>query len=247
MIYPDWSPLNIAFYGTLALLAAAAGPMEYWGPLQLRYSKFRTASGVPSRIGMLILYAVPLAALLLSALPYLARPTLVQAVVFGAVFLHFLKRCIESLFLHKYSGPMAATTVLMVTFLYSLLAGMVGYLNREPLPAMDGLAWVGVLLWLVGEAGNFLHHKRLADLRRSSMDYILPRGLLFDYAICPHYLCELVAWLGVLLVSRQFGLLLLFLFMVGYLSTRGIKTLHWYRERFPTLPPHIKVLVPFVF
>jgi len=56
----------------------------------------------------------------------------------------------------------------------------------------------------------------------------------------------LAAWLGILQASWQFGLLLLFLFMVGYLSTRGIKTLRWYRERFPTLPPHIKVLVPFV-
>ena len=247
MLHPDWTPFTIAFYVALAVMAAAAAPMEYWGPLQMRYSKFRGASGVPSRPGMIVLYAVPLAVLVLFARPYLAHPTLVQAIVFGAVFLHFLKRIVESLFLHKYSGPMAATTVVMVTGLYALLAGMVGYLNRAPLPAMDGLAWLGVLLFLAGEAGNFLHHKRLADLRRSSMDYIVPHGLLFDYAVCPHYFCELVAWLGVVLVSRQLGLVLLFLFMVGYLTTRAFKTLQWYRLRFPELPPDIKLLVPFVF
>ncbi|HEX7970293.1 MAG TPA: DUF1295 domain-containing protein [Stellaceae bacterium] len=247
MIYPEWSTLNVAFYAALALMAFSAGPMEYWGPLQLRYSKFRGASGVPSRLGMLVLYSVPLAVLTVMALPYLARPTTVQAIVFAAVFLHFLKRCLESLFVHKYSGPMDATTVLMVAGLYSLLTGMIGYLNRQPLPTMDGLAWLGVVLYLIGEAGNFLHHKRLADLRRGRTGYIIPRGLLFDYAVCPHYLFELVAWLGVLLISRHLGLLLLFLFMVGYLSTRGLKTLRWYHERFPDFPAGTKVLVPFVF
>jgi 3-oxo-5-alpha-steroid 4-dehydrogenase len=247
MIYPEWSPFNLAFYGLLTAMALASAPMELWGPLQLRYSKFRAATGVPSRDGMLFIYTVPLVVLTLFSLPYLHDPSLVQALVFDAVFLHFVKRCFESLFLHKYSGPMDGTTVLIVAGLYSLLAAMVGYLNRQPLPDMDYIAWAGAVLWLVGETGNFLHHKRLADLRRDGKAYILPHGLLFDYAICPHYLFELLSWLGVVLVSRHLGLALLFCFMVGYLSMRSLKTLRWYRERFPKFPSHVRALVPFVF
>ena len=247
MIFPEWNSLTIAFYGVLALMALSAAPMEYWGPLQLQYSKFRAPTGMPSRPGMIILYAVPIIVLVVAALPYLAAPTLVQAIVFGAVFLHFAKRVLESLFVHRYSGPMTILTVVMVTGLYSLLTGMIGYLNRQPLPMMDGLAWFGVALFLAGEAGNFVHHKRLAALRQGSMKYVIPRGLLFDYAICPHYFFELVSWLGVVLIARHFAVLLLFLFMIGYLTTRGIKTLRWYRAQFPDFPRDVKVLVPFVF
>jgi 3-oxo-5-alpha-steroid 4-dehydrogenase len=247
MIFPEWNALTIVLYSGLALMALSSAPMEYWGPLQMQYSKFRAASGMPSRPGMVILYAVPLVVLTVLASPYLAAPTEVQAVVFGAVFLHFAKRVLESLFLHRYSGPMTITTVIMVTSLYSLLTGVIGYLNRQPMPAMDGIAWVGVLLFIAGEIGNFLHHRRLAQMRQSTMKYVIPRGLLFDYAICPHYFCELVAWFGILLMARHFALLLLFLFMVGYLTTRAVKTLRWYRQEFPNFPADVKVLVPFVF
>jgi very-long-chain enoyl-CoA reductase len=247
MIFPEWTPLTIALYSGLALMALASAPMEFWSPLQLQFSKFRAATGMPSRPAMIIVYSLPLVVLTAMAAPYLAAPTMVQAIVFGMVFLHFVKRIFESLFVHRYSGPVTIPTVVMIASLYSLLTGVIGYLNRQPIPAMDGVAWLGVLLFVVGEAGNFIHHRHLARMRKSTMKYVVPRGLLFDYIICPHYSFELVAWLGVLLVARHFALLLLFVFMVGFLSARAVKTLRWYRREFPDFPPSVKMLVPFLF
>ena len=110
-----------------------------------------------------------------------------QLIVYGAVSIHFAKRVLETLFLHKYSGKMAVQTLIFITFIYSLITGMICYLNTRTVPEMDTLFHIGVVLFFVGEAGNFYHHNLLADLRKGSEGYHIPQGGLFQYAACPHY------------------------------------------------------------
>ena len=114
MILPAWTTGNIILYSFLAMTALSVGPLEYFGQAMMAYSKFRPSNGISTRTGMVILYCTPLAALVISALPYLSNPTVIQVLVFASVFIHFAKRVLESLFLHKYSGPIGIFTTLMI-------------------------------------------------------------------------------------------------------------------------------------
>ena len=63
-----------------------------------------------------------------------------------------------------------------------------------------------------------------------------------------HYLCELVAWLGVALVAQQLNALLVFAGMASYLSGRAVATTRWYRAKFgDAWPARRRHLVPFIF
>src|SRR5688572_29762845 len=105
----------IALHVVLALYALAVGPLSRSGLLKMRYSKFRTGDGISGRLGMFLLYFLPLVALVPASWSYLPRATLVQWVLFAAIGGHFLKRCLEVLVVHKYSGPIDVWTVGTVT------------------------------------------------------------------------------------------------------------------------------------
>jgi len=248
MIFPStWTPFGIVFYIVFGALAVLAGFLDYYELMPMRYSKFGTEKGVPSRVGMFILYFLPIVIATACALPYLSTATLIQWVIYGAVIFHFGKRTLEALFVHKYSGNMQPFTLVIMIAIYALMGGLISWLNTKTIPAMDVLFYAGIVFIVVGEAGNFYHHKLLADLRKKEQGYHLPRGGWFEYATCPHYFCELLAWLGIVLVSRHFFTVLVFIAMLGYLTARSIKTRQWYLEHFPSYPAQCKFMIPFVF
>lgn len=244
ILFPEPTSLNLALYAAFALLAIGMGPLDYFGPLTMRYSKFRGKSGISSRAGMFFVYFLPLLAALGFSLPYLSHLNLQQTIVLLALLGHFAKRCLEVLFLHKYSGPMDLLTTLTITGFYSLIAAGTSALNTAPLARADGLSWLGLAFFATGEFFNFRHHKILADLRGDGNNYVIPRGGLFEQVACPHYLFELLAWLGIALLSRHLFVYLAFLGMFGYLLARSLKTLAWYRAKFPHFPKERKALIP---
>ena len=248
MIIPsNWTLLNIVFYIFFGLFAVVLGLLDYYELLPMRYSKFNIKKGIPSRLGMFILYFFPVIVVLLAALPYLSTATAVQWIVFGVLILHFCKRTLEVLFVHKYSGSMEPRTFVVIVVAYALMGGLISWLNVEPLTKMDVLFYVGIVCVLVGEVGNFYHHRLLADLRKERQGYSIPKGGWFEYATCPHYFFELLAWVGIFLLSRHLYAFLVFIAMLGYLTARSVKTRQWYRERFPDYPAARKYMIPFVF
>lgn len=246
MIFPQWTTNTMIMYAFLGSITLMIGPLEYYGQSMMAYSKFRPASGIPTRVGMFILYLTPLLALVLSAIPYLPAATAIQWTVFGAVFIHFAKRVLEVLFLHKYSGPIGLFTTLLITGFYSFAAFWIGTLNRTPLPTVDVWFYFGIILFIIGILGNFIHHKILADLRTGTNKYIIPKGGLFDLIACPHYLFEIIIWLGIALLSRHLGTFLIFGFIIAYLTARSLRTLKWYRDKFSNFPAGRKAILPFI-
>merc|ERR1712187_646778 len=66
---------------------------------------------------------------------------------------------------------------------------------------------LGATIWLIGTLGNFYHHWLLPRLRSDSnaanqFKYKVPRGGLFWYVCCPHYLMELI---GCSVIVLAFG------------------------------------------
>lgn len=208
--------------------------------------KFLTRKILPSRVGMTLIYGLPLVALIAGGSPYLSSPNAYQLVLLTCLFVHFVKRLLESWFLHKYSGPMNPLTAVGIACFYSLTTFFPAYFNRQPVGEIDPLVYAGLGVFFIGETLNFVHHKILADLRQTSMAYVIPRGGLFDLVACPHYLFEIVSWFGLTLIFRHYSMLLSFLFMVAYLIIRSSFTLKWYREHFPDFPPDRKAIFPFI-
>lgn len=246
MILPEWTTFNTILYSFFALLALGVGPAEYFGASMMNYSKFRTGAGISGRAGMAFLYFLPFVAITFMAWSYLPTATLLQWLVYLTVAFHFIKRVLESLFVHKYAGKIDLFTTLMIASFYSLAAGMLGWLNSNPFPVPDGWSYLGILLYIVGIVGNFYHHKLLADLRKDSLDYFIPKGGLFEYVVCPHYLFEILIWLGIALLSRHLMAWLILLFIVMYLTTRSWRALKWYHEKFKDFPKDRKGILPFV-
>jgi 3-oxo-5-alpha-steroid 4-dehydrogenase 1 len=236
---PEWTPATATLYLIFGAFALSMGIGEHVGVVSARYSKFRIGTGFSARAGMLVIYALPLLAAVAVALATdaLRGPRLW---VSGAVILHFAKRCAETLGLHRYSGPIDLQTVLIIVSFYTSTAGVIA-----SLPALsDRLTPLGAGLFFAGEALNFAHHKLLADQRGETTAYVLPRGGLFGYVACPHYLGEAIAWLGIALLSRHLFTALAVTGMVGLLIARSLKTLAWYQERFPDWPRERKALIP---
>jgi very-long-chain enoyl-CoA reductase len=246
VIIPEWTTFNIIFYSFCAILVLAIGPAEYYGMSMMSYSKFRKKEGIPAMYGMVIGYFMPIVVITLFAWSYLPKASFLQWALYLAVAIHFTKRVLECFFLHQFSGPIDIFTTLVIASLYSFAAGLLGWTNSTSFPAPDVWSVLGILIFVVGISGNFLHHKLLADLRKNSLDYFIPKGGLFEYVACPHYLFEILCWLGFALISRHFAAWLILLFVTCYLTARALRGLRWYQEKFKDFPKDRKAILPFV-
>ena len=95
---------------------------------------------------------------------------------------------------------------------------------------------LSIALFFLGSLGNFYHHHILAKLREGHDDgpikYVAPHGGLFNRVAAPHYFFELLAWLGVAIVSNHLNAYLVFTSMGSYLCGRSVSQNRWNREKF---------------
>lgn len=146
---------------------------------------------------------------------------------------------------------MALNDAIITSVAYLLFTGSTIYAQMVsldlPEPDID-LKAAGLALYGIGIAGNFYHHILLSRLRREGdREYRIPRGGLFELIVCPHYLFEIVEFLGIALVSQTlFAVAFVFgsaLFLIG----RSYATRNWYLSKFEDFPRHVKAILPFVF
>ena len=258
--FPEWQ-------GTIPQIIAAVFAvvwplffvLEATALFSFGYSKFADREqqrALPSRLGMFIIY-FPAVVIFPAAYVIFGNPgTIWHWLVMAGMSIHFGKRCLETLFLHKYSGVMNLFTALAVCSLYSLLSGLLGVLAATEVPAelvnSDAFhPWTltGVTLFVVGLFGNLYHHWLLANLREpGETGYKLPTGGLFPWVACPHYLLELVGWYGYALVFHHAAAWAVVLTMTAYLAGRSHNTVKWYRDRLgDEVPPDWRRLVPFIY
>ena len=212
------------------------------------YGKFYRDSDVdefalPSKVGMAIVYGP---ALLVSMLAlktaWLARESIAMSgngrelLIAAMLTLHFLKRFLEVVFVHIYSGRMDRGSALGIAAYYALMTKMVVHQQAAvPISITNGKLPVWPLvLFFVGETGNLWHHASLARLRKRSRDakYVLPSEGLFEFITCPHYLFEILAWVGLALTTAHANAYLLALSMGVYLAGRSDATREWYAQKF---------------
>ena len=250
-------PSSIAGYGLTALqsaLIATSFSKESNDPTL--YSKFAAAKDgsfdnpISSRNGMLRIY-VPSVIVATFYIVAVANKPCVPLLLF-----HFLKRTLEVLGLHEYSGTMPAGQANAIGTYYALITLLISSFGLPPDQVDPALQTLGYALFAAGSLGNFYHHWLLARLRSdpdkksdSSKKYVPPRGGLFSSVAAPHYLFEVIAWLGIGVVAQQLNTILVALSMTSYLAGRAKSTNDFYMDTFneSEWPRSRKAFLPGIF
>ncbi|MCJ1422349.1 3-oxo-5a-steroid 4- dehydrogenase [Sticta canariensis] len=147
--------------------------------------------------------------ILYAVLPSSSGPSQLQTLTFALIIIHFVKRELETLFIHRFS---AATMPLLNIFKnsahYWLLAGAnIAFWTYRPFapaagPSNPYITYPAILLYVIGEVGNLYTHVVLRNLRsRGGKERGIPQGWGFGLVTCPNYMFETVAWVGVGLVA----------------------------------------------
>jgi very-long-chain enoyl-CoA reductase len=134
-------------------------------------------------------------------------PVAILAAVLWAF--HFARRAAESAWVHRYTKPSVPLGDVVTEYVYywgfaawnawSLTSVNYG----EPSVWLVGL---GAALFVVAEAGNARAHRMLRDLRPvGTKQRAIPRGFLFERVSCPHYLFEILSWVGFALVTETWA------------------------------------------
>ena len=157
------------------------------------------------------------------------------------IFLHFLKRELETMFVHRFSAStMPARNIFKNSFHYWILAGLNIaawiYSPSSPTakPANTIILSAGLVLYGVGELWNAYAHLVLSSLRSSGgTERGIPSGFGFDLVTCPNYLAEILSWIGVYLVSGfSYSVLLFLVVSVGQMMPWAKKKENRYRREF---------------
>lgn len=142
-----------------------------------------------------------------------------------------------------------ATTVISFSYFLSTVTMIYGqHLSQGlPEPSID-LKYSGFIIFLVGIIGNFYHHYLLSNLRnKGEKEYKIPQGGLFNFVICPHYLFEILVFVGISCISQTLYSISFTLGTMLYLMGRSIATRRWYQSKFDDFPKNIKALIPYIF
>ena len=108
---------------------------------------------------------------------------------------------LQEQFVHQFSGGMALDSAISISLSYFLSAASMIYaqhLSKGILEPPVDLKYPEIFLFLIGISGNFYHHYLLSKLRtKGDKEYRIPNGSLFDFVICPHFLFEIIDFLGI--------------------------------------------------
>ncbi|KAJ5159314.1 uncharacterized protein N7500_008965 [Penicillium coprophilum] len=137
------------------------------------------------------------------------EPTNLQCLVCALLTIHFLKRELESIFVHRFgNATMPLRNLFRNTGYYWVMAGLnIPYWVLRPDAATGRqpdsiLLCTGIILFTLGELANLNTHLILRDLRRvGTTERGIPSGFGFSVVTCPNYFFEIVAWTGIYLIS----------------------------------------------
>lgn len=171
---------------------------------------------------------------------------------------HFLRRTVEALYVHRYSGRPVPASDYLVEYLYywGFAAWIAWSLGRPGWEPPCATRWVtGGLLFFIGEGGNAWAHQKLRALRAQSGDSrkSIPTGGLFRWVSCPHYLFEITSWCGFFLLTRILAAAVFWALGAAIVSSYAHARHRAYRAEFDgqegraLYPTGRKAIVPFLF
>lgn len=170
---------------------------------------------------------------------------------------HFARRAAESAWVHRYGKASVPTSDVVTEYVYYW--GFAAW-NAFSLTSADyraPAAWLvalGVVVFALAQLGNARAHRMLRNLRpEGSKQRVIPHGFLFERVSCPHYLFEILSWVGFSLVAGTWASRAFLLVASGILGSWAHTRHVAYRKDFDGLegrekyPPGRRALIPGVF
>merc|ERR1711871_1869609 len=130
---------------------------------------------------------------------------------------HFMKRELETAFVHKFSRPTMPLFNLFKNCTYYWSFGLViGWPMCSPnfiAPSINQV-YTGLAIFILSELGNLAIHLKLASMRPAELSKKrdIPKGFGFDLVACPNYTFEVMSWVG---FSIMTGIVWSWLFTLG--------------------------------
>ncbi|GAV75886.1 Steroid_dh domain-containing protein [Cephalotus follicularis] len=122
----------------------------------------------------------------------------------------------------------------------------------KPITKLRWCQWVGVAIFAWGWVHQQRCHAILGSLREQrerTEEYVIPHGDWFELVSSPHYLAEMIIYLGLLVVSGGTDLTvwLLLGFVVANLAIAAAETQRWYINKFEDYPRERRAVLPLVY
>jgi very-long-chain enoyl-CoA reductase len=171
---------------------------------------------------------------------------------------HFLKREIETILIHRFGNDtMPLTNIFKNSGYYWLFAYWIAYVTMHPLytpPACNWSKTSGIILFCVSELLNLKAHVDLRNLRPAGTRIRqVPKTLLFKFVSCPNYLFEILSWIGFTIASQSIAAATFTIVGAAQMTVWAIAKHKRYRKEFDgqdgreLYPKNRKILIPFIF
>lgn len=172
--------------------------------------------------------------------------------------LHYVKRILETIFVHRFShSTMPIMNLFKNCSYYWGFAFFIGYFVNHPQytePYFGSMqVYFGLILFLINEYGNYSIHIALRDLRppgtterRIPMPTKNPFTLLFNYVSCPNYAYEWYAWASFTIMTQCLAAAIFTIAGFGQMAIWALGKHRNYKKEFPNYPRRRKAIVPFL-
>lgn len=189
-------------------------------------------------------------------------PTSTQALLCLLITLNFVKRELETIFVHRFSASTMPVSYVfrnsahywilcginMAIFLYVPAASPAASWWPEALRSENNAAvmYGAVALWVFAQVSNFQTHMALRRLRpEGSRKRAIPRGYGFDAVTCPNYSFEVLGWVAVAVLSGGNWSAWVFAAVGGFTMLRWAqKKERRYRKEFGSAYKKKSVMIP---
>lgn len=115
-----------------------------------------------------------------------------------------------------------------------------------PWPSLN--FWAGSVIFIAGFVVHVQADAAIRQLRQpGDSSYYIPHGGLFRWVSSPHYLGEIIQWIGWAIMTWSLAGLAFALFTICNLTPRALANQAWYNARFSDYPAERRALIPGVF
>lgn len=184
-------------------------------------------------------------------------PAFVRALV-AVWFAHYAHRAVVYPLTRELGDTALITVFSAVAFnvVNGILVGSELAHHGKP-PENDRQLRYAAVAFVLGVFINVYHDSKLRRLRASAASapksersgrYVMPRGGLFHFVACPHYLGELIEWSAFAALCPDVRAARAFAFWTfANLYPRAVATARWYRQTFPRrYPARCRAMIPFI-
>ncbi|XP_067137685.1 probable very-long-chain enoyl-CoA reductase art-1 [Centruroides vittatus] len=171
---------------------------------------------------------------------------------------HYVKRLLETLFVHRFShSTMPIKNLLKNCSYYWLFSIFIGYFVNHPLYTPPKFGPLQIYLGLAGfvqsEIGNFSTHWVFKNLRapgtkerKIPMATGNPFTYLFNFVSCPNYTYEVMAWFSFTIMVQCLPAGMFTLLGLYQMTVWALQKHHNYKKEFEDYPKNRKAIIPFV-